>query len=92
MEGDDVSRGRHHRGLFAGKDSRLRQMEAIREQQERLARLHFDVGAEQVLCVHYPFTFSLFLFSILSIVPSLLLIYLFHLSILLHCHIVAFVP
>ncbi|XP_068243643.1 uncharacterized protein [Palaemon carinicauda] len=31
-----------------GKDSRLRQMEAIREQQERLARLHFDVGAEQV--------------------------------------------
>ncbi|XP_042239098.1 uncharacterized protein LOC121877410 isoform X2 [Homarus americanus] len=32
-----------------GKDSRLRQMEAIREQQERLARLHFDVGAEQDL-------------------------------------------
>nr|XP_027223821.1 coiled-coil domain-containing protein 28A-like [Penaeus vannamei] len=26
---------------------RLRQMEAIREQQERLARLHFEVGAEQ---------------------------------------------
>ncbi|XP_050732604.1 lateral signaling target protein 2 homolog isoform X5 [Eriocheir sinensis] len=32
-----------------GKDSRLRQMEAIREQQERLARLHFEVGAEQDL-------------------------------------------
>ncbi|XP_045601576.1 uncharacterized protein [Procambarus clarkii] len=32
-----------------GKDSRLRQMEAIREQQEKLARLHFDVGAEQDL-------------------------------------------
>lgn len=35
-------------GWFLGKDSRLRQMEAIREQQERLARLHFEVGAEQV--------------------------------------------
>ncbi|KAG0712542.1 Coiled-coil domain-containing protein 28B [Chionoecetes opilio] len=32
-----------------GKDSRLKQMEAIREQQERLARLHFDTGAEQDL-------------------------------------------
>ncbi|CAL4071118.1 unnamed protein product [Meganyctiphanes norvegica] len=37
-----------------GKDSRLRQMEAIREQQERLARLHFDVGAEQVALYNYP--------------------------------------
>ncbi|XP_076036029.1 uncharacterized protein LOC143021959 isoform X2 [Oratosquilla oratoria] len=32
-----------------GKDCRLRQMEAIREQQENLAKLHFDVGAEQDL-------------------------------------------
>ena len=26
-------------------------MEAIREQQEKLARLHFEVGAEQVFCL-----------------------------------------
>ncbi|XP_071439161.1 coiled-coil domain-containing protein 28A isoform X2 [Hetaerina americana] len=32
-----------------GKDCSMEQMEAIREQQERLARLHFDLGAAQEL-------------------------------------------
>ena len=49
----------HKNLFFAGKDSRLRQMEAIREQQEKLARLHFEVGAEQV------FIFMLWLIFIL---------------------------
>lgn len=41
-------------------------MEAIREQQERLARLHFEVGAEQVL---YTLTHSYTLFLFLSSIP-----------------------
>jgi hypothetical protein len=32
-----------------GQDCSMEQMEAIREQQERLARLHFDLGAQQEL-------------------------------------------
>ncbi|KAL7639410.1 UNVERIFIED_CONTAM: hypothetical protein RMT77_009911 [Armadillidium vulgare] len=35
-------------GVFK-KDLRLREMEGIREQQERLAKLHFDFGADMNL-------------------------------------------
>jgi len=33
--------------LFAGKDCSMEQMTEIREQQERLARLHFELGQRQ---------------------------------------------
>lgn len=33
----------------SGQDCSMEQMEAIREQQERLARMHFDLGAQQEL-------------------------------------------
>ena len=42
--------------LLEGKDSRLHQMEGIREQQESLSRLHQDVGVRQVMSP--AFTFS----------------------------------
>lgn len=58
-----------------GKDSRLKQMEAIREQQERLAKLHFDVGAEQVCQYsHSTSYFSAFFFMTLALPSTLLCI------------------
>lgn len=35
--------------MLTGKDCSMEQMTGIREQQERLARLHFELGAQQEL-------------------------------------------
>lgn len=35
--------------IILGKDCRMEEMTGIREQQERLARLHFELGAKQDL-------------------------------------------
>lgn len=39
----------HKNFFFVAKDCSMEQMQGIREQQERLARLHFDLGAQQEL-------------------------------------------
>lgn len=33
--------------IFSGKDSTFEKMEQVREQQEKLARLHFELNAQQ---------------------------------------------
>lgn len=33
--------------IFLGKDSTFEKMEQVREQQEKLARLHFELNAQQ---------------------------------------------